>query len=53
MLTAFTPGVPDNSAELRLKAEACRKLSGMFEEPEREALWIECAGHWETTRDRG
>jgi hypothetical protein len=47
MLTDFTPGVPDNSAELRLKAEACRKLSGMFEEPERKALWIERAGHWE------
>jgi hypothetical protein len=40
-------GVSDNSAELRLKAEACRKLAGMFEEPERKALWIERASHWE------
>ena len=37
----------DDSAELRLKAEACRKLVGMFEEPERKALWIERASHWE------
>jgi hypothetical protein len=40
-------GVSDNPAELRLKAEACRKLAGMFEEPERKVLWIERAGHWE------
>ena len=40
-------GASDNSAELRLKAEACRKLAGMFEEPERKALWIERASDWE------
>jgi hypothetical protein len=40
-------GVRDDPAELRLKAEACRKLAGMFEEPERKALWIERAGQWE------
>lgn len=40
-------GVPDDPAELRLKAEACRRLAGMFEEPERKALWIERAGQWE------
>jgi hypothetical protein len=39
--------VPDDPAELRLKAEACRKLAGMFEEPARKALWIERAGEWE------
>ena len=37
----------DDPAQLRLKAEACRKLAGMFEEPERKALWSERAGHWE------
>ena len=40
-------GVPDDPAELRLKAEACRKLAVMFEEPERRALWIERASQWE------
>jgi hypothetical protein len=39
--------VPDDSAELREKAEACRKLAGMFEEPERKTLWHERAAHWE------
>jgi len=34
-------GMPDDPVELRLKAEACRKLADMFEEPERKALWIE------------
>jgi len=39
--------VSDDPTQLRLKAEACRKLAGMFEEPERKALWSERAGHWE------
>jgi hypothetical protein len=34
-------------ALLRLLAEACRKLARMFEEPERQVLWIERAGHWD------
>ena len=39
--------MPGHPAELRQKAEACRKLAGMFEEPDRKVLWIERAGHWD------
>jgi hypothetical protein len=39
--------VPDDPAELRQKAEACWKLAGMFEEPERKTLWHERAFNWE------
>jgi hypothetical protein len=37
----------DDPAQLRLKAEACRRLAAMFEEAERKALWIERADQWE------
>ncbi len=40
--------VPDEPAQLRQKAEACRRLADMYEEdPERQTLWIERADHWE------
>jgi hypothetical protein len=37
----------DNPAQLRLKAEACRRLAEIEEDAERKALWIERAHHWE------
>jgi hypothetical protein len=39
--------MPDDPILLRLLAEACRKLAGVFEEPDRKVLWIERAGHWD------
>jgi hypothetical protein len=39
--------VSNDPTELRLKAEACRKLAGMFEQPERKTLWHERAVDWE------
>jgi hypothetical protein len=39
--------MPDDLAQLRLKAEACRRLADMFEEPERKAHWSERAADWE------
>jgi hypothetical protein len=39
--------ITDDPALLRLLAEASRKLARMFEEPERQVLWIERAGHWD------
>jgi hypothetical protein len=39
--------MPDDPAQLRLKAEACRRLADMFEEPERKAHWGERAADWE------
>jgi hypothetical protein len=40
----------DAAAELRLKAEACRRLADMAaaaDDPVREALWLTRADHWE------
>jgi anti-sigma factor RsiW len=39
--------VDDELAELRRKAEACRRLAGMDEDAARKALWLERADHWE------
>jgi hypothetical protein len=37
----------DDPAQLRLKAEACRRLADITEDTQRKALWIERADHWE------
>jgi hypothetical protein len=37
----------DDPAQLRLKAEACRRLADMAEDAQRKALWTERAHHWE------
>jgi hypothetical protein len=34
-------------AQLRLKAEACRRLADMSENVMREALWLDRADYWE------
>lgn len=54
-LSAFADGVPgaysaavfDEPAQLRQKAEACRRLADMSEDAARKALWLERADHWE------
>jgi hypothetical protein len=37
----------DDLAQLRQKAEACRRLADIAEDAQRKALWIERADHWE------
>jgi hypothetical protein len=37
----------ESPAQLRLKAEACRRLADMFEDADRKVLWNERAAHWE------
>lgn len=37
----------DRAAELRLKAEACRRLAELCDDSAREAVWLERADHWE------
>jgi hypothetical protein len=37
----------DDPAELRRKAEACRRLADMSEAAERKALWLQRADEWE------
>jgi hypothetical protein len=37
----------DEPAQLRQKAEACRRLADMSDEAERRVMWLERAGHWE------
>jgi hypothetical protein len=37
----------DDPAQLRLKAEACRRLAEMTEDEQRKALWIRRATHWD------
>jgi hypothetical protein len=39
--------VYDKAAQLRLKAEACRRLAELCDDAERGALWLERADHWE------
>jgi hypothetical protein len=39
--------MPDAAAQLRLKAEACRRLADIAEDAYRKALWVERARHWE------
>lgn len=39
--------MPDEPAQLRLKAEACRRLADMHEDAKGKALWTERANHWE------
>jgi hypothetical protein len=41
-------GAPiDDSAQHRLKAEACRRLADAEEDPYRKARWMERADYWE------
>jgi hypothetical protein len=37
----------DDPVQLRLKAEACRRLADLAEDLQRKALWIERADHWD------
>jgi hypothetical protein len=37
----------DDPAQLRLKAEACRRLADMAEDAQRKILWIERAEYWD------
>jgi hypothetical protein len=37
----------DDLAQLRRKAEACRRLADMSEDAKRKAMWLERADHWE------
>lgn len=37
----------DEAAQLRRKAEACRRLADMSEEVERKVIWLERADYWE------
>lgn len=39
--------MPDDPAELRRKAEACRELADISDTPERKAHWIGQAQHYE------
>lgn len=39
--------MPDDLAQLRLKAEACRRLADLAEDAERKALWLKRADDWE------
>ena len=41
-------GAPnDDSAQHRLKAEACRRLADAEKDPYRKAMWMERADYWE------
>lgn len=37
----------DEPAQLRQKAEVCRRLADMADDAGRKALWLERADHWE------
>jgi hypothetical protein len=37
----------DKATELRIKAEACRRLADMDDDPLRKSLWRELADDWE------
>jgi hypothetical protein len=37
----------DAPDQLRLKAEACRRLADITEDAQRKALWIERGDYWE------
>jgi D-hexose-6-phosphate mutarotase len=39
--------MPNDAAQLRLKAEAYRRLADIAEDAYRKALWVERARHWE------
>jgi hypothetical protein len=39
--------VLDDAAELRRKAEACRRLADLSDNAKRKALWLERADNWE------
>jgi hypothetical protein len=44
---SYNVGVQDNAAQLRLKAEACRRLADLTEDAERKTIWLVRADHWE------
>jgi hypothetical protein len=37
----------EDFAQLRRKAEACRRLADMSEDADRKAMWLERADYWE------
>jgi hypothetical protein len=37
----------DTQADHRMKAEACRRLADLTDDPQRKELWIERADYWE------
>jgi hypothetical protein len=37
----------NDPAEMRQKADACRMLANIAENPERKALWLNRADYWE------
>jgi len=39
--------MPDKAAELRMKAEACRRLADMSDDALQKAIWLERADDWE------
>lgn len=39
--------MPEDPAQLRLRAEACRRLADTSENAERKELWLDRANHWE------
>ncbi len=43
----YNIGVQDNAAQLRMKAEACRRLAELTEDAERNTFWLLRADHWE------
>jgi hypothetical protein len=43
----YNIGVQDN-AQLRMKAEACRRLAELTEDAERKTVWLVRADHWES-----
>jgi hypothetical protein len=44
--------VSDDPAQLRLKAEACRRLADLTKDAEHEALWQKRANEWEQLATR-
>lgn len=39
--------MPKELAQLRRKAEACRRLADMSEDIDRKAMWLQRADYWE------
>jgi hypothetical protein len=39
--------VKDDVAQLRMKAEACRRLADLTEDAARRTIWLARADHWE------
>jgi hypothetical protein len=37
----------DDPAQFRLRAEACRRLAELADDPQRESIWLERANDWD------